>query len=373
MRGDFSPRFFMHVAFSLTTQPDAAYASGNLNLSTLKEAQGAMKALGQKPKILSLQKLELLDTTGALLLKEWEQSGISLHHIRDDHHAILQLIPESVLSPLPEPKKIPSWKQPILLVGQKSRALSKSVSEMIAFFGQVMVPFARLLVRPGKLPFGSVVYHLEHIGIRAIPIVGLIAFLISIVLAYQSVAQLRVYGGEQFTVNLVAISVLREMGVLLTAIMVAGRSGSAFTAEIGVMKAREEVDALRVIGISPLQVLVIPRLLALIIAMPLLTMIANIMGLIGGGVMAVTVINMSLPQYLDRLHMVAKWNDLLVGLIKAPVFALFIGLVGCLHGMKVSGSAESVGRETTASVVKAIFLVLVLDAIFSVVFQRVGL
>ena len=221
--------------------------------------------------------------------------------------------------------------------------------------------------------FGSIVHHIEETGINAIPIIGLIAFLISVVLAYQGVAQLRPLGGEQYTVNLIAISVLREMGVLLTAIMVAGRSGSAFAAEIGVMKVREEVDALQVIGMNPFEVLVMPRILALVIVMPLLAFIADIMGLLGGAVTSWALLDMSLAPYLDRVQQVAHWQDYAVGIIKAPVFALLIGMTGCLHGMKVEGSAESVGRETTISVVKSIFLVLMADAVFSVFFEKVGL
>jgi phospholipid/cholesterol/gamma-HCH transport system permease protein len=187
------------------------------------------------------------------------------------------------------------------------------------------------------------------------------------------VAQLRPYGGEDFTINLVAVSVLREMGVLITSIMVAGRSGSAFTAEIGVMKTREEVDALKVMGIEPMQVLVVPRVIALVITLPLLTFFADIMGLIGGAAIAQTLLDVSPAQYLMRLPHVIDGSDLFVGLIKAPIFAFFIAIVSCMHGLRASGSAESVGRETTRAVVKSIFLVIVLDAFFSILFEKLGL
>jgi phospholipid/cholesterol/gamma-HCH transport system permease protein len=199
------------------------------------------------------------------------------------------------------------------------------------------------------------------------------AVMIAIVIGYQGVAQLRPYGGEDFTINLVAVSVLREMGVLITAIMVAGRSGAAFTAEIGVMQTREEVDALKVMGIEPMQVLVVPRVIALVITLPLLALFADIMGLIGGAAISEFLLGVSPAQYLARLPHIVDGSDLFVGLFKAPVFAFFIAAVGCMHGLRVSGSAESVGRETTRAVVKSIFLVLVLDAVFSILFELLGL
>jgi phospholipid/cholesterol/gamma-HCH transport system permease protein len=199
------------------------------------------------------------------------------------------------------------------------------------------------------------------------------AVMISVVIGYQSIAQLRQYGGEDFTVNLVAVSMLREMGVLITAIMVAGRSGSAFAAEIGVMKARQEVDALQVMGLDPMQMLVVPRTIGLLITLPLLTFFADVMGLVGGAAISQSLLHYSLPQFFARVHSAVDTSDFLVGMIKAPVFAFFIAAVGCMHGLRVSGSAESVGRETTRAVVKAIFLVIVLDALFSVLFERLGL
>jgi phospholipid/cholesterol/gamma-HCH transport system permease protein len=171
----------------------------------------------------------------------------------------------------------------------------------------------------------------------------------------------------------VAVSVLREMGVLITSIMVAGRSGSAFTAEIGVMKTREEVDALKVMGIEPMQVLVVPRVIALVITLPLLTFFADIMGLLGGAAIGLVLLDVSPLQYLTRVPQVIDSSDLFVGLFKAPIFAFFIAIISCMHGLRVSGSAESVGRETTRAVVKSIFLVIVLDAFFSILFEKIGI
>ena len=197
--------------------------------------------------------------------------------------------------------------------------------------------------------------------------------MIAIVIGYQGVAQLHPYGSEGLTINMVAVSVLREMGVLITAILVAGRSGSAFTAEIGVMQTREEVDALKVMGVEPMQVLVVPRVIALVIALPLLALFADIMGLVGGAAISQFLLGVSPTQYLARLPHVVNGGDLFVGLFKAPIFAFFIAIIGCMHGLRVSGSAESVGRETTKAVVSAIFVVLALDALFSILFERLGI
>jgi phospholipid/cholesterol/gamma-HCH transport system permease protein len=204
-------------------------------------------------------------------------------------------------------------------------------------------------------------------------VVGLISFLIGIVMAYQGADQLRRFGAEIFTVDLLAISALREIGILLTAVVVAGRSGSAFTAQIGMMKVNEEIDALRTLGLDPLEVLVLPRLLALMIALPLLAFFADIMALFGGGVMCAFVLDISPDQYINRLSEAIWPRTFWVGIVKAPVFAFVIAMVGCYEGLTVDGSAESVGRKTTLSVVVAIFLVIVCDAIFSIVFSSLGI
>ncbi len=199
------------------------------------------------------------------------------------------------------------------------------------------------------------------------------AVMISIVIGYQGVAQLRPYGGEDFTINLVAVSMLREMGVLITAIMVAGRSGSAFAAEIGVMKARDEVDALKVMGMDPMEMLVVPRLIALVITLPLLTFFSDVMGLFGGAMISRFLLDVSPLQYVERVHQAVDARDLFVGLFKAPIFGFLIAVIGCMHGLRVRGSAESVGGETTRAVVKAIFVVIVLDALFSILFEKLGI
>jgi phospholipid/cholesterol/gamma-HCH transport system permease protein len=216
------------------------------------------------------------------------------------------------------------------------------------------------------------VHHLDHAGLRAVPIIALICLLIGAVVMQQGVVQLKPFGAEPFAVNMVAILALREVGILLTAIMVAGRSGSAFTAEIGSMKMREEIDAMRTLGIDPMDTLVIPRVLALVVALPLLTFLGDIMGLIGGGVMAMAVLGIDAGTYIDKLHDAVDFQHFMAGMVKAPFAAMIIALVGCLEGMKVEGSAESLGQHVTSAVVKAIFLVIILDAIFAMFLSGIG-
>lgn len=345
-------------AFDLAHMPSMREAFHHINTLQQLDASGITR----------------LDTAGALWLLQLARKGIRITGMREEHQVLYDMISRS---------RPPMYKFPVrrhivpLLINRLGEGAVKALlmaRELLIFIGQSAVIFAQIIRRPKRLRFGEVTHHIEQIGINAIPIISLIAFLISVVLAYQSVEQLRPMGAQQFTINLITISVLREMGVLLTAIMVAGRSGSAFTAEIGVMKVREETDALNAIGIDPFEMLVIPRLIALVIALPLLTFIANIMGLLGGAILSLALIGTSVSQYIDKVHEIAgNGHALLVGLVKAPVFAFFIGIVGCMHGMKVNGSAESVGAETTASVVQSIFMVLMLDAFFSIFFQQIGI
>ena len=245
----------------------------------------------------------------------------------------------------------------------------KQTRDLLDFFGAVVIGFFRQFLQPRRIRPISLIAQIEQTGLNAMPIIGLISFLIGVVLAYQGYDQLRAFGGQIFTVNLVGISVLREMGILLTAIIVAGRTGSSFTAQIGTMQVNEEVDALRTLGLDPLDVLVLPRVTALVIALPLLTFYSDMAALTGGGVACVLLLDMSAPQYLTQLSHAVSMQHFLVGMSKAPIFALLISMVGCFEGLRVTGSAESVGQLTTQSVVESLFLVIVFDALFSVFFS----
>jgi len=352
---------------------------GALDIRTLAEAENA---LNQRLKVgpgrhagrsLDLGELSGLDTPGALFLCGLREAGVELTGVRAAHKALLDLICSLERKPLTRAEPVPRWRQLVIQLGKGADDAWHDALDVVTFVGRAASATGQALVHPHLLRLPSISRHISETGIHALPIIGLMAIMISVVIAYQGVAQLRPYGGEDFTINLVAVSVLREMGVLITAIMVAGRSGSAFTAEIGVMKAREEIDALKVMGMDPMALLVVPRLIALVITLPLLTVFADAMGLLGGAVISRSLLDVSPMQYLDHVHRSVDASDLFVGLVKAPIFAFFIAVIGCMHGLRVTGSAENVGEQTTRAVVKAIFLVIVLDALFSILFEKLAL
>ncbi len=342
----------------------------------LEAALGKLDARGARRVRVDLAAVEALDSGGAWLLhrqlRRWRDSGVAveLSGASDAQAALLErmAIAEEERKPLARPFE-GAFRGLVERVGKGTFHTLGEARALIAFLGAVVTTWIAAWRRPARVRMTSVVHHVERIGIDALPILGLLAFLIGVVLAFQGADQLRQYGAEVFTVNLLGVSVLREIGVLITAILVAGRTGSAFTAEIGTMKVNQEVDAMRTIGLDPMETLVLPRLLALALALPLLVFYANLMALTGGAAMAMLGLGLSLDQFLEQLASAVKINTYLVGLIKAPVFALLIGLVACYEGLKVTGSAESVGVHTTRSVVKSIFLVILADAVFSVVFS----
>jgi phospholipid/cholesterol/gamma-HCH transport system permease protein len=242
--------------------------------------------------------------------------------------------------------------------------------EFAGLVGRVVAVLARAVRRPRAWRFPSLTRHVYESGVTAIPIVSLIAFLISVIVAYLGSQQLRLFGAEIFVVDLIAIAVLREMAVLLTAIIVAGRSGSAFAAEIGAMQLNEEIDALRAMGMDPVELLIVPRILALVIALPALTVIADATGLLGGGLLAHYQAHISWAQFADRLRAAIAPTTFWAGLIKAPVFAILIAVVGTYRGMRVRESPRELGRQTTIAVVQSIFFVMLADALFAVLFVR---
>ena len=338
------------------------------------------RVVGAKAKkvLIVLADLTALDTAGAWLIarteRELKAAGIAVDigGAKPGHQALLSRIMEAGQPPpLPPHPRF----HLIDIVADTGEAVfhgGRQARDMLAFYGALIFAIGRVLRHPGRIRIISLVSHIELHGLDAMPIVGILLFLVGIVIAYQGVDQLRQFGGEIYVVNLVGISVLREMGVLITAIVVAGRSGSAFTAQIGTMQVNEEVDAIRTLGIDPLEVLVLPRVVALMIALPLLTFFANMMAILGGALMATWTIDVTFQQFLNLLNQAVTLTHFWVGMIKAPVFAFLIAMVGCFEGMRVRGSAESVGRLTTQSVVESLFLVIVFDAFFSVLFSYMG-
>lgn len=330
------------------------------------------------PAAIDLRAVDRLDTAGAWLVHRTElllaERGIQAT-VTPATPAQMRLI-EAVRSceeaePEP-PEPVNAFAAMVERVGRATVLVASEARDLVNFLGHALIVLGRSIARPSRVRMTSLFHHIEQAGLNAVPIVGMISFLIGVVMAFQGAEQLARFGAQVFTVNIVAQGVLREMGVLLTAIMLAGRSGSAFTAQIGTMAVREEIDAMRTIGLDPMEVLVLPRLWALVIALPLLAFFANIMGLLGGAVMATVVLDLTFFQFVRQLSGAVSLWTFWVGMIKAPVFGFVIGLVGCYEGMRVTGSAESVGRMTTRAVVESIFLVIVLDALFSILFAVVG-
>jgi phospholipid/cholesterol/gamma-HCH transport system permease protein len=328
------------------------------------------------------QRLAALDLSGAWALREFVRrtrgGGIEVT-FSDAPPDQLRLLDETLggadaaatrtaASPAP-----PEHSPALAAIGRHAVRAGADMVDGLGFLGRASVTFLRSLTSLRRLRPISVARHVYDTGITAVPIVALIGFLISVIIAYMSAQQLRGLGADIYVVDLVAIGVLRELGVLLTSIIVAGRSGSAFAAELGSMKLNEEVDALTATGVDPFEVLVVPRLLGLAIALPLLTIIADLVGLAGGALLCRYLLDMPLTQYVNRVNYAISPSTFWVGLLKAPVFAVLIGLAGCYRGMQVRDSARELGRLVTVAVVQAIFLVILADALFAVLFMKMNI
>ncbi|HET9446291.1 MAG TPA: MlaE family lipid ABC transporter permease subunit [Steroidobacteraceae bacterium] len=344
------------------------------NIVAIEAALAQLSQEGARRVVVDTRSLEALDLSGAWLLHarlqalQGEGGRIEFAGSPPSQFAFLEEItsqPAEQSAVEPGPPR--SWHDAIAWIGRTSVQQMHQSIDAVGYLGRITVTGLRSL-RPRHLRAASVTRHIYETGIQAIPIVSLIAFLISVIIAYLSAQQLRQFGAEIFTVDLVAIAVLREMGVLLTAIIVAGRSGSAFAAEIGVMRLNDEIDALHSMGVDPFEVLVLPRLIGLLISLPLLTIVADAMGLAGGALLSSLLLDISLTQFIPRLQDALAPTTFWAGLIKAPVFAALIALVGTYRGMQVRDSSRELGRLTTVAVVQSIFLVIFADAVFAVVF-----
>lgn len=311
-----------------------------------------------------------------VLLEHLARRGFDLAKIRHQGHppqvlemlGQLKLEPDAATPPASPPQE---HRRPLDRLGRWAVHQGVELEGVLDFIGRNAGVLGEAPAKPRSLRPGSIVRHVYETGVTAIPIVSLIAFLISVVVAYLGAQELATFGATIFVVDLVTIAVLRELGVLLTAIIVAGRSGSAFAAELGSMELNEEVDALRAMGMNPIEVLVMPRILALLIALPALTIVADAMGLAGGGLLSLVQLHIPLPQFMARLKEALSPTTFWAGLIKAPVFAVLIGAVGTYRGMQVRDSARELGRLTTVAVVQSIFLVILADALFAVFFEQI--
>lgn len=323
-------------------------------------------------------RLEALDTAGAWLLQKLlqrlqsEGSRIALHDFRPEFAKRLEVVGQHVQgSPNPAQAKAPPGRLDNL--GRSVAAALEQGLALLSFVGETAFTLARCIRHPQRLRWRPILYNIRSAGFDALPIVGLLSFLLGIVVAYQGADQLRQYGANIFVADLVGLSMLREFAPLITAIIIAGRSGSAYAAQIGTMAVTEEIDAMRTLGIAPLELLVLPKLVALLIAMPLLTVFADLLGVFGGMLMSRAQLGVGFAEFTDRFVKAVSVTAYLVGICKAPVFAVIIALVGCFQGFRTHGGADSVGRQTTRSVVQSIFLVIVADALFSVAFSALDL
>lgn len=328
------------------------------------------------PACIDLSGVQRMDSAGALLVARLLHAGgrdlAALSGVRPEQRALLETTLKA-LSDEHRPRRGRHWSDLFARVGESSMEMVLQGRRLLGFIGLVLSTAPQVLLRPRRWRVTSVVHHVEQTGLDALPIVALLSFMVGAVITFLGAVVLRDFGATVFAVELVGFSFLREFGVLLTAILLAGRTASAFTAQIGAMKFREEIDAIRTLGMDPVEILVLPRLAALLVAMPLLTFVAMITGIIGGMVICAISLDISPAMFVARFQDTFQMRHFAVGMIKAPVFALIIGLIGCLEGFKVTGSAESVGQRTTSSVVQAIFLVIVLDAMLALVFQEIGM
>ena len=258
-------------------------------------------------------------------------------------------------------------------IGTQASASIYKWLDALSFIGETALALAKSILQPKRIRWKPILFNIRTAGFDALPIVGLLSFLLGVVLAYQGADQLRQYGANIFVVDLIGLSVLREFAPLMTAIIIAGRSGSAYAAQIGTMAVTEEIDAMRTIGISPQELLVLPKVIALLIAMPLLTVFADVLGVFGGMLMAQQQLDVGFVEFLDRFAKAVSPTAFMIGIGKAPIFAAIIAMVGCYQGFRTKGGADSVGRQTTRSVVQSIFLVIVADALFSVAFSLLNL
>lgn len=330
---------------------------------------------GVKQVTFDLDGIEAIDTTGAWLLLQLKEdyaakgAKVAVENIHDEYAPLFRQLEKQPIKSLPPKPVQPRFILLLNYLGSRTVTLLRGARSLVGFLGLVTVNVLEIFRHRSKIRIVPLVVQMERTGVSALGIVGLLSFLIGVVMAFQGADQLRQFGAQIYTVNLLGVSFLRELGALLAAIIVAGRSGSAFTAEIGAMVVNEEVDAIRALGLNPIEVLVVPRVLALVICLPLLTFYANMMGLLGGAIMCRFQLGIPFPLYLSQLQGAVSLWSFWLGILKAPFFAVCIALIGCNEGLSVSRSAESVGRRTTLAVVQSIFLVIVFDAAFSILFS----
>ena len=346
---------------------------GGMTLPRLGVLPTRLDRLKGKGLLLEISGVGRMDTIGAWLLhRTARERGGEIVGANEDHATLLRLVAEADQPVKVRPDPPPPFQRVLGEIGDATVTAGHTMVGLLGFFGALLITVWKVMGHPRRFRINAVVQRFEVVGIHALGIVGLMSFLVGIVIAQQGAVQLRQFGAEVFTVNLVGRSAIKELGVLMTAIMVAGRSGSSFAAELGSMKLAEEVAAMRTIGVSPMEALVLPRVLSTVMMMPLLGFFAGIVAIIGGGIFCWISLGIPPVTFVQRIREVVPMSDLWQMLVKAPVFGLIIGMAGCYQGMQVESNAEEVGLRTTTAVVQAIFLVIVLDAFFAVFFTQIG-
>ncbi len=344
---------------------------GDWTVGNAAAIEAAVHSHDAKPARVDASSLGKLDTAGAWLIQKYFAKA-KIENLSDRQKALMDFVPDEQQS-VPPTQELPGIAAFFVKIGRRTAEGLEFLVALFSFMGEVFVRIFRNIAHPSHFRPAAIARHIHETGVQALPIIGLLGFGISMVISYQGATQLQKFGADIFTIDLTVISLLREMAVLTTAIMFAGRSGSAFAAEIGVMKMRGEVDALKTMGLDPIETLVVPRLLALLVTLPALTFFATLVGLVGCGFMSVLQLDLSIHSYLARVHEVATPTMFFIGMIKAPVFALLITAICSYQGINAQGSAENVGKLTTLAVVQSIFLVIMADALFSIIFAEMDL
>ena len=346
--------------------------AGALTITRAATTEREIAALPD-PLTIDLSDINRMDTVGAwLIYRAVRDRGAKVIGASRDEVSLLKQVGEFDKPARVLPEESGGFTRGLRELGEWVVETGVTLVGLLGFFGSTLIAFANIIRRPKRFRANAVIQRFDVVGVRALGIIGLMSFLIGIVIAQQGSVQLAQFGAQVYTINLIGRITARELGTLMTAIMVAGRSGSAFAAQLGTMKITEEIDAMRTIGVSPIEALVIPRIMAAVVMMPLLSFWAILMALLGGGVFVWFSLEIPPITYIQRLQEVTPLTDLWVGLIKAPVFGFIIALAGCFQGMLVEGNSEEVGTRTTTAVVQSIFLVIVLDAVFAVFFSNIG-
>ena len=355
-------------------------AAGRLTIAHLGEIDAARAAITPdgRPLTIDLGGIERLDTTGAWVIhklkRDFDAAGspAEITHASPEAQRLIEQVAANDHVVAVRPVQGNAGTRRLESIGRAVVSNAENTGNFLAFLGHTLVVLFETFIGRRPLRWNAVIHQCEQIGVNALGIVGLLLFLVGIVLAQQGAVQLRQFGAEVFVVNLIGRSTARELGILLTAIMIAGRSSSAFAAQIGSMKLNQEVDAMEIIGMSPIEVLVVPRVLGMSLMLLLLSFYGVVMAIIGGGLFCWMSLDMPPVTFVQRLQEVTPVSDLVIGMIKAPIFGLIIAMMGCFQGMQVTGNAESVGLRTTRAVVESIFVVIVLDAFFAVFFSALG-